>query len=182
MTTGEGGMITCSDAELAEKISILINQGQEGRYNHTHLGFNYRMNDIQAAVGVEQLKRVPWVVKQKQRVAERYTEAFNNHPKIKAPFLPDYVAQHSWYMYAISVPIKMRDELVKQLYDAGIDTRLSFPPIHNQPYYRQRFGYTNDSFPVTKDTWAGLIDIPIWAKLRQEQQEYVITTLKKLCV
>lgn len=182
VTTGEGGMITTNDDALAAKMRVLRNQGQDYRYHHIVLGYNYRMTDIQAALGLGQLKRLEQLLTEKQLVVDRYNKAFAKTRKVRPPVLPPYVSRHSWYMYAVSVAEEVdRDWLVKELKERGIDTRLSFPPIHTQPYYQSRFKYRNDSLPVTYRAWSKLIDLPIWPGLPQDQQDYVIENLLALC-
>lgn len=175
ITTGEGGMITCQDDKLAKKIRIILNQGQEGRYNHTHLGYNYRMTDIQAAIGIEQLKGLDSVIKAKQKIADMYKRLY---PESK-PYIPKYVTQHAWYMYTIKVKDN-RDKIVEYLKDKGIETRLSFPPVHIQPYYKKRFGYKREDLLLTSLTWENLINIPIWKGLNKEDQQYIIWKLKEV--
>ncbi|NQU03787.1 MAG: DegT/DnrJ/EryC1/StrS family aminotransferase, partial [Syntrophaceae bacterium] len=86
-----------------------------------------------------------------------------------------------WYMYAVSLKEWIdRDEVVSELKKKGIDTRLSFPPIHSQPYYQRKFGYKNDSLPVSFQAWKQLIDLPIWVGLGAEDQTYVIQNLKNI--
>lgn len=179
--TGEGGMITTDDDERAAFIRQLRNQGQDYRYHHIHLGYNYRMTNIPAAIGIEQLKRIEFVLNEKEKIAERYTEAFREDPDISPPFVPEYVNQHSWYMYAVSLKEGLdRDRIVSELKSRGIDTRLSFPPIHIQPYYQKRFGYSDDSYPISYKAWKQLIDLPIWVGLTLEDQNYIIETLKNI--
>jgi perosamine synthetase len=180
ITVGEGGMITTSDDKLAAKMRILLNQGQDSRYHHVELGYNYRMVDIQASIGIEQLKKMDYIIKEKSRLAALYTKAFSNAKNIKSPYIPDYVTQHSWYLYVVSVKGN-RDEIVKKLTEKGIETRLSFPPIHTQPYYQKKFGYNNESLPITFQSWSQLINIPLWVGMDEETQNYVIKTLKDLC-
>lgn len=180
LTTGEGGMITTNDELLAKKMRIILNQGQEGRYNHTILGYNYRMNNFTAAIGIEQLKKLDFVLKEKEKIAKRYNSAFMNSKKIDLPFIPEYVVRHAWYMYTISVDEKKRDEIVAKLKENNIETRLSFPPIHAQQFYQKKFGYDYDSFPVSYLAWKKLINIPIWAGLG-EKQERVIKKIKEIC-
>ena len=179
ITTGEGGMITTKDDELAEKMRMIRNQGQEGRYNHVVLGYNYRMNDILAVIGNAQLKKLEFILGEKEKIAKRYDEAFSDFDQIEIPHIPNYVTRHAWYMYTISVK-KNRDEIVKKLDEKNIQTRLSFPPIHSQPLYQKLFGYSNDFLPRTQDTFNKLINIPIWAGLSEEKQNFVIETLKNL--
>lgn len=173
VTTGEGGMITTNNKELWEKMKILRNQGQDYRYHHIEVGYNYRMTDIAAAIGIAQLKRLQWVINGKESIAKRYNEAFSNRKHIEAPFVPEYVRQHAWYMYAIKVK-KDRDMVNGQLNKKNIETRLSFPPIHTQPCYQKIFGYNDNSFPISFSAWKSLIDIPIWPGLGKENQDHII--------
>lgn len=174
ITTGEGGMVTTENAALAERLRIFRNQGQEGRYNHTYLGQNYRMTDITAAIGIEQVKRLPSTIAEKQRLATRYTEAFAAVPGVTTPYLPDHVDQHSWYMYGITLDAAVRDGLLKHLADQGIETRLSFPPTHIQPYHQKRFGWAEDAFPTAMNSYRTFLDIPIWPGLGDAAQDRVI--------
>ncbi len=181
LTTGEGGMITTNDGSLADYIRSLRNQGQDYRYHHIHLGYNYRMNNIAAAIGIEQLKKIDRVIYEKEKIAQRYNDAFENDEYISIPFVPEYVDQHSWYMYPVSLKKGInRDMVVKRLKEKGIDTRLSFPPIHIQPYYKNRFGYTDDQYPISLEAWQRKIDLPIWCGLPMDDQEYVISSLKDI--
>lgn len=180
ITTGEGGMITVQEAKLADKIRKLRHQGQEARYEHVLLGYNYRMTEVQAAIGIEQLKKFRGVIQEKNKLAEKYNQAFAACKEIKAPQVPEYVTQHAWYMYAVSVDAAKRDEIVKQLAENNIETRLSFPPVHNQPYYRAQLGYKENDLPATMSAWRSLINIPIWKNLGEERQDYVIETLKRI--
>ena len=181
ITTGEGGMITTNDDETALLLRQLRNQGQDYRYHHVHLGYNYRMTDIHAAFGIEQLKRIETILAEKQRLVERYNEAFREDPDIFTPFVPEYLDRHSWYMYVISLREGLdRDRVVSELKSQGIDSRLSFPPIHIQPYYKERFGYRDDSFPISFGAWRQLIDLPIWAGLGHDEQDYIVENLKDI--
>lgn len=175
ITTGEGGMITTDDDHLARVLKTLRNQGQDYRYNHIQLGFNYRMTNVTAAIGRVQLKRVDEIWRRKNETAMRYNQAFDGLNGISAPHIPGYVTKHSWYMYAINLDEGIdRDKVVHDLFERGIDTRLSFPPIHIQPYYVKRFGYENNSYPLSFDAWSRKIDLPIGPTLSLEEQDYVI--------
>ena len=180
ITTGEGGMITTNDSDLEKKMRTIMNQGQDRRYNHIMLGYNYRMTNIQAAVGLEQLKKLEFILNEKEKIAQKYNFAFKHSKKIKIPHVPDYATRHAWYMYTISVDILERDKIVKNLEKADIQTRLSFPPVHIQPFYREKFNYTENSLPVSYNAWRKLINIPIWAGLG-DKQDYVITKIKEIC-
>lgn len=180
ITTGEGGMITTDNDELCEKMKVLRNQGQDNRYHHIVIGYNYRMTEVQAAIGIEQLKKLERVVVEKQRIANVYNKEFAETRHIWPPFVPNYVSQHAWYMYAVNVD-GHRDEIVKKLKERGIDTRLSFPPIHIQPVYKEMFKFSENSLPVTYAAWSRLVNIPIWPGLDKARQQYVIDTLIDIC-
>jgi|TARA_B100000315_G_scaffold257248_1_gene305487 perosamine synthetase len=177
ITTGEGGMITTSNGLLSDKMRKILNQGQDERYHHVVLGYNYRMNDIQAALGIEQIGRLGWIMSEKKRIVESYQKRLSGNREIELPTVPNFVDQHSWYMFAVQVDERIRDDIVKYLDDHQIQTRLSFPPVHIQPYYQKRFGYTNDSFPVSYRTWKRLINLPVWPGLSANQIEYITETL-----
>ncbi len=181
ITTGEGGMIVTDDREKAKLMEQLGNQGQDYRYHHIHLGYNYRMTDVPAAIGIEQLKRIDKIIEEKSAIAKRYDAAFAKDPLIEKPFIPAYATQHSWYMYAISLDDSIdRDRVVAELSNRGIDTRLSFPPIHIQPYYQQRFGLKDRDLPQSLHAWRQLVNIPMWPGLPVEDQDYVIESLKTI--
>lgn len=180
ITTGEGGMLTTNDDELARRARMLRDQGQEGRYHHVILGYNYRMTDIQAALGISQLKRIESTMADKEKVARAYNEALQPLKQLLSiPYLPDYVTRHSWYMYAISVADGVdRDGVVKGLAERGIDTRLSFPPVHIQPYYVERFGYSPPDYPLCYRAWCRLIDLPVSPRLSLADINRVVASLR----
>jgi len=182
ITTGEGGMLTTDDDELARLARMLRDQGQDRRYHHIVLGYNYRMTDIQAALGISQLKRVESTMADKERVARLYNEAL--HPLkrlVSTPYLPDYVTRHSWYMYAVSLASEIdRDGVVPKLADKGIETRLSFPPVHIQPYYVKRFGYSPQDYPQSYQAWSRLLDLPVSPQLTSDEVRRVVTLLQEV--
>jgi dTDP-4-amino-4,6-dideoxygalactose transaminase len=174
ITTAEGGMVVTDDEALYNNLKIIRNQGQEGRYNHTWLGNNYRMSDVLAAIGVEQLKWLNTILSKKQKVAQYYHKALAQVDGVTIPYLPDYVTLHSWYNYSIKVAASQRDVLVDFLKDRKIETRLSFPPVHIQPYYQKRFGFKPEDYPDAYQAYSEFIDLPIWADLETSQQDRVI--------
>ena len=180
ITTGEGGMITTRSKPLAKKMRILLNQGQDGRYNHVALGYNYRMTELQGAIGYRQLDRLEAVLKTKKTLAARYSAAFAGLSVVGTPRVPTYVTRHAWYMYSLDVPAALRDRWVKELAADGIQTRLSFPPVHIQPYYRRQFGYKLSDYPQALESWRRKIDIPIFKDLRASEQARVIASVKRL--
>ena len=179
ITTGEGGLVTTNDAELAEICRVVRNQGQSERYVHVMLGHNYRMTDITAAFGLEQLKRVEWFLAQKHAIARRYDAAFADNPLIETPFVPEYATRHTWYMYCIKVAESVdRDGLLAAMRERGVDHRLSFPPIPLQPYYQERFGYKPGDHPRAERLFGRFLDIPCWVGMTDKEIERVIEAVQ----
>jgi len=170
-------MVVTDDDSLANLLRIIRNQGQEGRYNHTWLGHNYRMTDVLAAIGIEQLKRIDFILDEKVKLSEFYTNKFSNIDGVEAPHVPSYVDRPSWYMYSIKLNEEVRDSLIKHLANKNIDTRLSFPPVHLQQYYSKKYRYKPDDFPVAWNSYKTFLDIPIWVGMDDSIQEYIVTTI-----
>ena len=178
ITTGEGGVITTNNKSLAKKLRMIRNQGQNRRYNHILLGNNYRMTDVTAAIGVEQLKKLKIILKKKQLIAEFYNKELNKIEGITVPFVPQFVTQHSWYNYSIKLKKNLRDKLIRFLENKGIETRLSFPPIHIQPYYIKKFKFKKNQFINSIGSYQTFLDLPIYANLNKKDLNYVINSIK----
>jgi perosamine synthetase len=178
LTTGEGGMVVTNNDKLAKKLRIIRNQGQNKRYNHILLGNNYRMTDTSAAMGIVQLKKLPKALRKKQIIANRYNDYFSGLNQVTVPRVPYFVTQHSWYNYSIKVSSRYRNKLIRYLDEKKIETRLSFPPIHVQPYYEKKFIKEKKYLKKSSKTYSEFLDIPIWADLKKKDQLYVITTIK----
>lgn len=177
ITTGEGGMITTNNENIYKKLKIIRNQGQEGRYNHTFLGNNFRMTDISAAFGIEQLKKIDSLLNQKVKIAEKYTKSFSKNKNITPPYVPNYVNRPSWYMYSITVDQEVQRPLIDHLTKKNIETRLSFPPVHIQPYHKNRFDLKEKDFPEALKCYRSFIDIPIWADMGNLKQDFVVNEI-----
>lgn len=180
ITTGEGGMVTTNDDKLAKNLKIIRNQGQEGRYNHTWLGNNYRMTDIQAAIGIEQFKRIDFILDKKVEIANYYNQAFNSFQNLDEPFVPDFIDRPSWYMYCIKMESNKRNKLMDLFKIEKIDYRLSFPPVHTQPYYVNKFGYKDGDFPNAYESYNTFLDIPIFAQMNKNTQNRIISTITSI--
>ena len=174
LTMGEGGVITTNNQELGHFCRMIRNQGQSERYVHVEIGHNYRLTDMSAAFGIEQLKRVEWIMAEKSRIAEIYNHALAHHRLIATPFLPDFVDRPSWYMYCITLDDSVdRNAVIHKMKGKGVDHRLSFPPVHLQPVYKRMFNYKEGDFPSSEKTFQQFIDIPCWVGMNQEQIERV---------
>ena len=174
ITTGEGGMVVTNDRDLARRLRMIRNQGQESRYCHKILGNNFRMTDIQAALGVQQLDRLEGILSAKQVLATRYSYLFSEIEMVDPPFIPTFVSRPSWYMYSVKLPKEKRDTVLSGLATDGIETRLSFPPVHVQPYYREKYLFDSHQFPNAQEAYLTFLDIPIWSGMDLATQDFVV--------
>lgn len=175
ITTGEGGMITTNDETIMKKLKIIRNQGQEQRYKHIMLGYNYRMTECQAAIGIVQLSSLEERISNKKKIVKKYQKGFDKCNLINLPFIPNYVTSHAWYMYTINLSLTVdRDKVVKELDDLGIETRLSFPPVHIQPFYIEKYNFDESDYPNCIESWKRLINLPISPNLTNEEINFVI--------
>ena len=170
--------LTTESDILAKKLRIIRNQGQDKRYNHIELGNNFRPTDYSAAIGIEQLKKINKVIKEKDKIAKIYSDHFIKQKNIEVPYLPNYVTRPSWYMYCLIFRTnKLRNKVMNALNENNIETRLSFPPIHNQPYYRLRFKNLG-KFKQSEDIFDRFLDIPCWMGMGIKNIKRVISIIK----
>jgi perosamine synthetase len=188
ISLGEGGMLLTNDGSLADHARTLRSHGASVSDLDRHrasglvyeqyceLGYNYRMTDIQAAIGIEQMKRLDGLLARRRAVAARYNSAFCKVEQIQIPAQPSY-AQHSYQSYAIRLradcPVT-RDDVMRTLIDKGITCRRGIPPIHLEPLYRRRAAGDDISLPVTEAVAAQSIFLPMYASLDESDQARVI--------
>jgi perosamine synthetase len=178
ITTGEGGALLTNDARLAERVALLRDHAMDPntRYWHAELGFNYRMTNLQAALGVAQLERLTTLLSAKRAIADRYREALSDLPGL-AFQVPAPWAASAWWMTTLLVtpdaPLD-RDTLAGRLRDNGVDSRPAFIPIHLMPTYRQR-----ETLAVAEAVGREGLSLPSAASLITAEQEHVIATVQK---
>jgi dTDP-4-amino-4,6-dideoxygalactose transaminase len=182
ITTGEGGMILTDDEEAAQLMLALRNQGRapgDTWLSHTHLGYNYRLDEMSAALGTVQLARLDELLTKRQMVAEWYAQRLGNVPEIELPFVEANTTRMSWFVYVIRVQKGIdRDALAKRLEARGVPVRPYFLPIHLQPYMVERFGYREGDFPITEDLGRRGLAVPFSGVMTEEQVEYVCQTIR----
>jgi UDP-4-amino-4,6-dideoxy-N-acetyl-beta-L-altrosamine transaminase len=189
ITTGEGGMALTNNGEVADRMRRLCTHGitrapdkltrpPDGPwyYEQIELGFNYRMTDIQAALGLSQLSRLDDFVRRRNELARRYDEAFAELP-IDCQLVPNgvYSARH---LYVIRVPAAMHRGLFEHLRAEGIGVNLHYIPVYWQPEYR-RLGFKEGQCPEAERYYRGAISLPLYPKLRGEEQEQVIEACRR---
>ncbi|HWR66184.1 MAG TPA: DegT/DnrJ/EryC1/StrS family aminotransferase [Bellilinea sp.] len=182
ITTGEGGMIVTSDEKAASLMRALRNQGRapgDTWLSHTYLGYNYRLDELSAALGVVQMNRLEELLLKREQVAEWYRTRLVKIAGVKAPCIDKNTTRTSWFVYVVRVdPGVNRESLAQRLEERGIPVRPYFLPIHLQPYMVERFGYRPGDFPVTEDLGARGLALPFSGVMTEEQVDLVCRTLE----
>jgi len=180
MTTGEGGMIVTDDDAWDELFRSLRNQGRDNAgtwLNHVHLGYNYRMSELNAALGVAQAERLPELLRKRERVAGWYAQCLEEIDGIDFPRPAPYTTKMSWFVYVIRLKRHQRDKVIAALAERGVPARPYFKPIHLQPYYMETFGYRPGMFPVTEGISQRTLAIPFYSDMPENQVDYVCQIL-----
>lgn len=178
MTTGEGGMITTNDNDIAEKARILRDQGKENFHSSriVKLGYNWRMTEISAAIGLVQLKRLPEMIEKRNKIAEYYDEKLDEMRHI-SPLRKQTNSVNNYYKYTVLLSSKInRDEFKRKLAEKGVvcGGEVYWPPLHLQPVYKELLGTEEGDFPVAEDVCSRMACLPMFSQMTQDEAEYVI--------
>jgi perosamine synthetase len=183
MTTGEGGIIVTDDERIYILSKSMRNQGRgEGDdwLTHSRLGYNYRLDEMSAALGVSQIRKLEKFLEKREKVANIYNELLKNIDGIDVPYIAPSTTKMSWFVYVVKLDKNIdRDKVMKYLEEKGIQTRPYFSPIHLQKFYREIFGYTEGFLPITEEISNRTLAIPFYNNITFEEQEYVVENLKK---
>lgn len=186
MTTGEGGMIVTDDENIYKLCRSMRNQGrsEDGAWlQHERLGYNYRISDINCALGIAQLERIDEILAKRERVAKLYNERLK---EIEELIIPQFEENKkiSWFVYVVRLINKYskedRDLILNKLKEKGIGCSNYFSPIHLQPFYRKMFNYKKGDFPITERVSERTIALPFYNNLKEDQIDYVCENLKKI--
>lgn len=181
---GEGGMITTNSKELYEKLLVLRTHGitkdpKQMTENHggwyyemVELGYNYRLTDVQCALGISQLSQADAGLIRRKQIAKKYDEAFRNSSA--RAIIPTAKASHAYHLYIIEV--SNRRELYDALREKGIYAQIHYVPVHTMPYY-QELGHKKGSMPVAESYYSKCISLPMYPTLTDEEQDYVIKSV-----
>jgi len=195
LATGEGGMVTTDAKEIADKIRLLRLHGiskdawkrytSEGSwyYEVIYPGYKYNMTDIQAAIGIHQLKKLEKMQKRREDIAKIYHEAFENMDTITTPVVKNHV-RHAWHLYPILIETKKlridRNQFIEALKAENVGTSVHFIPVHLHPCYRKRFGFKEGDFPVSEYVYEREVSLPIYPSMTGDEVEDVILAVKKI--
>jgi perosamine synthetase len=181
MTTGEGGAVTTADPDQAEEIRSLRNQGRletSSWLQHGRLGFNYRLDDISAALGIGQLEKLDRMLEARRAVARRYDELLDA-VDVETPLPDDIDHVRSWFVYVVKLPAGAdRDAVMARLAGEGIATAPYLPSIHLQSYMRERYGFREGMLPVSEECSARTMALPFHARLDRDDQDRVVEALR----
>lgn len=181
MTTAEGGLIVTDDDDAATLMRALRNQGRapgDTWLQHTYLGYNYRLDELSAALGRVQFGRLDDLLAKRQRVANWYATHLEDLPDVEQPRIVTSTSRMSWFVYVVRLPAAAnRDTIIEQLAAAGIPARPYFAPIHLQPFMVARFGYQPGDFPLTEDLGRRGLALPFSSVMEEEQVAEVCAAL-----
>ena len=180
ITTGEGGMVVTDDPELAEVMASMRNQGRDhdGTWlRHVRLGFNYRLDELSAALGVAQLRRISALRDGRDRVVRAYRERLSSYEWLTLP-APRAGADVDWFVYVVRISDTLdRDRIMEALGERGIPARPYFSPLHLQPFYRSEFGYRPGDYPVTERVARTTLALPFSSRLSDADIDRVCSEL-----
>ena len=181
ITTGEGGMVTTHSESEWRLVRSLRNQGRAdsgGWLEHARLGFNYRIDDVRAAIGLGQLEKLGDILEARAGVAARYSSLLGAIPGLELPCEDDADHERSWFVYVVTLPREAdREAVIGELDDRGVQTARYLPCIHLQPYMQERFGYRVGLCPVAEDLASRTLALPFHARLGEDDQAYVAEVL-----
>lgn len=176
ITTAEGGVLATNDDELNSRLRLLKNHGQDRLYHHVCFGFNYRMTEMQAAMGICQFGKLPQIIKDKQRVAAKISDGLKDISRLYLPCAPPHCF-HTYMLFTIRLENKsLRDRLYDELHEAGITVRIYFPPVHLQPVFAGR----GIQLPVTEHIGDTVLSLPCYASMTDREMEYMIGHIKRI--
>ena len=188
IATGEGGAVTTNNKDLYEKVALYRTHGitkdparlekNDGGwyYEMQELGYNYRITEMQAALGISQLKRLDWSIERRNEIAKKYDEAFKG-TIVKAPFRVKGLV-HAFHLYIIQVPSDKRKGLYDYLRTNNVYSQVLYIPAHLMPYYRQ-FGWKVGDMPVAEDYYGKCLALPMFPTLTDEEQDWIIDKVKE---
>jgi perosamine synthetase len=184
LVTAEGGMLTAADPALAERARSERNQGRGqdmAEMVHTRLGFNYRLSDVVAAIGVAQVERAEEILARREQVAALYRERLEGIEGLELPAESPGPVRRSWFVFTVQLPERVeRDAIIGRLAAEGIQSKAYLPCIHLQPLYRERFGFRGGEFPVAERYAARSLALPFFNTISEQEVDRVCAALREL--
>lgn len=182
MTTGEGGMIITNSKKIYELCDSMRNQGRSKSGNwliHERLGFNYRMDEMSASLGITQLEKLDWMIEERRKIVAAYNTALENILDVETP-AEGVNHTHSWFVYVIRVKNGKRKELMDGLGRIGIQTKPYLPAIHLQPFMHKLFNFKKGDFPITEKVSEETLALPLYIGLKLEDTNYIVNKIRTI--
>lgn len=181
ISTGEGGIITTNSRQIADRLRLLKNHGQTKQYVHTILGYNYRMTEMQGALGIAQLAKLENFIATRRANAKYLSSHLGSFPGIVTP-VEAQGRRHIYMMYTIKVDDKTspvnRDTLMKRLYERGVESKIYFPPVHQQPLFKKA-GYSSCKLPITERISRQILSLPVYPNLVKKNMDFIIDSIRE---
>jgi perosamine synthetase len=187
MTTGEGGMVITNNKKIYEFCSSLRNQGRAKNMqwlDHKYLGYNYRLDEMSAALGLSQLKKLDFVIRERRKIAGWYNEILASLGDLFQAPATAINNTHAWFVYVIKIKNKKinRDLLMEKLEKIGVSTKPYLPSIHLFDFYKKRFGFKKGDFPVAEEISAYSLALPFYIGLTKKDCLYIVNRLKEAII
>ena len=195
ITTGEGGAVTTNDEKLYQKLLMLRSHGVtkdeklmtknpgSWYYEMQSLGFNYRITDIQAALGYSQLQKLEFFKKRRREVVAMYNKALAGMKHLKTPTEPENVSS-CFHLYAVQIDFtalgKSRSQVMQELREKGIGTQVHYIPVPTQPFYKETFGYKDGVYPVAEKYYEQELSLPLYPGLSDDDVKYIVLSIKEI--
>ncbi len=197
IATGEGGMVTTENEDYVNRMKTMrlhgINRDVFDRYTSdkpswfyevVEPGYKYNMTDVAASLGIHQLKKARAFQERREWIADKYNEAFADLP-MRTPYVAHPEETHSWHLYVLQLDLEAisvnRDRFIELMAEENIGTSVHFIPLHLHPYWRDRYNYQPEDFPIAYDVFNRAMSLPIYPKMTDEEVERVIVAVKKVC-
>jgi len=191
ITTGEGGSIITNDESIDKKVRLLKSHGMDKNvttrqksswyYEMHELGFNYRITDLQCALGISQIKKLDNFVKKRKAIAKKYDKNFNQDDRFIIPKISENI-QHAYHLYPLLIKFSNlkinKDNFFNKMEKRGIKLQVHYIPIHMQPFYKKNFGFKIGDFPLAENFYANEVSIPIYVNLDLKKIDFVIKEIK----
>lgn len=182
MTTGEGGMIVTNSKDIYDLCDSMRNQGRGKSGDwlvHERLGYNYRMDEMSASLGITQLKKIDWMIEEKRKIIAWYNSALGDIDGVETPVIgKDHT--HSWFVYVVRIKSGKRNKLMNELSRKSIQTKPYLPVIHLQPFMRQMFGFKEGDFKVAESVSSETLALPLYIGLKLEDIEYISDSIRRI--
>ncbi|MBP7355600.1 MAG: DegT/DnrJ/EryC1/StrS family aminotransferase [Longilinea sp.] len=182
ITTGEGGMITTNDDALADRIRLLRSHGgvRDGFwFRYEAAGYNYRLSDIQGALGLAQMEKLPWLISERRRLAALLCARLTNIPGVQLPFNPVW-GGHIYQSFVIQLDARIdRNRLIARMRELGVETTLGTYALHDQPFYQRTFGYVSGQLPQSHQAFCQTVTLPLYPQLTLADLDLIAASLRQ---